>query len=119
MKILFERIIEGGVFFMVPIVLLLILIMVLIVKGILQRNQDNTKTISLIASISLFTIVWGFLGQTIGLITAFDYIHGQGDVSMGTLAGGLKVSFLAPLFAMFTFLIGRIGIIILTWMGKE
>lgn len=119
MTILFDRIIEGGVVFMVPIVLLLILIIVLIVKGVLNRQNDNTKTIALIASISLFTIVWGFLGQTIGLITAFDHIHGQGDVSMGMLAGGLKVSFLAPLFAMFTFLIGRIGIIILTWMGKK
>lgn len=119
MTILFNRIIEGGVVFMVPIVLLLILIIVLIVKGILHRNQDNTKTISLIASIALFTIVWGFLGQTIGLISAFDHIHGQGDVSMGVLAGGLKISFLPPVFAMVTFLIARIGIIVITWLGKE
>ena len=119
MSILFNRIIEGGIVFMVPIILLLILIIVLIVKGILNRNKDNTKTISLIASIALFTIVWGFLGQILGLINAFDHIQGQGDVSMGILAGGLKLSFLPPLFAIITFLIGRIGIIVLTWMGKE
>ncbi len=115
MSILFE----GGIVFMFPILVLLILIIVLIVKGILNRKNDNTKTISLIASIALFTVVWGFLGQIIGLIGAFDMIEAQGDVTMRILAAGLKVSFLAPVFAIITFLIGRIGIIVLTWMGKE
>jgi len=110
---------EGGIVFMFPILVLLVLIIVLIIKGFLNRENDNKKTISLIASIALFTLVWGFLGQIIGLISAFDMIEAQGEISMGVLAGGLKISFLAPVFALITFLIGRIGIIILTWMGKE
>jgi len=103
---------------MFPILFLLILILVLIVKGFLEKG-NNPKTLSLIGSIGLFTIVWGFLGQTIGLIEAFGVIEKVGDISMSLIAGGLKVSLLAPVFGLIVFLIARLGIIVLIWMGKE
>jgi len=109
---------EGGPFFMYPLLLILVLLIILIAKGFLQKKSIE-KTISLISSIALFAIVWGFLGQIIGLIVAFDSIEAVGDVALAVLAGGLKVSFLAPVFGMFTFLIGRLGIILLTWIKKE
>jgi cytochrome c biogenesis factor len=112
-----NRISEGGPFFMVPIVLLLIVILLLIIKGLLKRNE-NTKTISLISSISLFVLVWGLLGQAMGLIQAFDAIQSIGNVSVEILAGGLKVTFLPIVFAFFTFLVGRAGIIVLTILEK-
>ncbi len=115
---LFERLNEGGAFFMYPLLIILILIIILIVKGFLHKGSVD-KTISLISSIALFAIVWGFLGQIIGLIGAFDAIESVGDVSPAVLAGGLKVAFLAPVFGMFSFLVGRLGIIILTWMKKD
>ena len=74
---------------------------------------------SLISSIALFAIVWGFLGQIIGLIGAFDSIESVGEVTPSVLAAGLKVAFLAPVLGMFTFLVGRLGIIILTWSKKD
>jgi len=103
---------------MYPLLIILILIIILIVKGFLQKGSVS-KTISLISSISLFALVWGFLGQIIGLIGAFDAIESYGDVSPAMLAGGLKIAFLAPVFGMFSFLVGRLGIIVLTWMQKE
>ena len=115
---LFDRLNEGGPFFMYPLFFIIILLLVLIVKGFLQKESVE-KTISLISSIALFAIVWGFLGQIIGLIGAFDAIESVGDVSPAVLAGGLKVAFLAPVFGMFAFLVGRLGIIILTWMKKD
>lgn len=114
---LFERLNEGGPFFMYPLLFIIILIVILIAKGFIQKGSLE-KTMSLISSISLFAIVWGFLGQIIGLIGAFDSIEAVGDVSPAVLAGGLKVAFLAPVFGMFAFLIGRLGIILLTWMKK-
>jgi predicted permease len=108
---------EGGPIFMYPLLLLLILVMVLFVKE-LVRKGNTAKTINLISSLSLFAIVWGFLGQIIGLISAFDAIQAAGDISPAILAGGLKVSSLAPAFGMLVFLIGRLGIIILTWIHK-
>jgi len=118
MSSFFAKLIEGGPLFMFVILILLILILVLIVKGFLEKG-NNQKTISLIGSIGLFTVVWGFLGQTLGLIGAFQAIEVAGDVSMAILAGGLKVSLLSPIFGLIVFLIARLGIIILTWMGKE
>lgn len=115
---LFDRLNEGGPFFMYPLFFIIILIIILIVKGFIQKGSVE-KTISLISSIALFAIVWGFLGQIIGLIGAFDAIESVGDVSPAVLAGGLKVAFLAPVFGMFAFLVGRLGIIILTWMKKD
>ncbi|MCO6175300.1 MotA/TolQ/ExbB proton channel family protein [Flavobacterium sp. NRK F10] len=112
-----EKIYEGGPFFMVPIVLLLIVILLLVVKGVLKKS-DNTKTKNLIASISLFVLVWGILGQSIGLISAFEFIQKTGSVTAEILAGGLKVSFLPSVFGMFAFLIGRTGIVVLTLLEK-
>ena len=108
---------QGGPIFMYPLVLLLILVLVLFVKELVKKGTVK-KSIDLISSLSLFAIVWGFLGQIIGLIMAFDAIQAAGDISPAILAGGLKVSSLAPAFGMLVFLIGRLEIIVLTWMQK-
>ena len=108
----------GGPVFMYPLFIILILLIILIVKGFLKKGNID-KTMSLIGSIGLFAVVWGFLGQIIGLIAAFDAIELAGDISPSVMAGGLKVSFLAPAFGLCIFLIARLGIIILTWMQKD
>ena len=103
---------------MLPILALLILTIVLIVKGFLNKENDKSKIISLIASVGLFTLVWGVLGQVIGLIGGFDAIEAAGNVSPGMLASGLKISFLTTLFGLIVFLIARLGIIFLIWKRK-
>lgn len=115
---LFDRLNEGGPFFMYPLFFILILLIILIVKAFLQKGSVS-KTTSLISSISLFAIVWGFLGQIIGLIGAFDTIESVGSVSPSMLAAGLKVASIAPVFGMFIFLVGRLGIIVITWIKKD
>lgn len=100
---------------MVPILMLLVLLIALFVLGLFK---NKSKMIRLMSSISLFVLVWGFLGQAIGLISAFDAIQSIGNISSEVLAGGLKVSFLPVVFGMFTFLIARIGIIILISIEK-
>ncbi|MEN8121787.1 MAG: MotA/TolQ/ExbB proton channel family protein [Bacteroidota bacterium] len=117
MSQIIDKIYEGGPFFTFPIVFLLTLILVLIVKGFLNINK-NSKTISLISSLGWFTLVWGILGQTIGLVGAFDAIQSAGDISKGIVAAGLKVALITTIFGLFTFLVARLGIIILTWMNK-
>lgn len=112
-----ERIYEGGPFFMVPIIFLLIAILLLTVLGIVKKEK-NKKMINLIGSLSLFVLVWGFLGQAIGLISGFDAIESLGEISTDILAGGLKITFLPVIFGMFTFLVGRAGIIVLTLLDK-
>ena len=103
---------------MYPLLLLLILVLVLMVKGFTKKG-NVAKTIQLLKWVTLFALVWGFLGQIIGLITAFDFIESVDSISSGVLAAGLKISLLTPAFGAFVFLIGRFGIIVLTWMQKE
>jgi len=109
---------EGGPTFMYPLVILIIVNIALTIKGFIGKSNVQ-KTIKLLSSVSLFAIVWGLLGQVIGLIGAFDAIEAVGDISPALLAGGLKVSFIVPMFGFITFLIGRIGIILLTWLRTE
>ena len=109
---------EGGPLFMYTTLILFIAIIALIVKAFLKKGK-NTKEIKLISSISLFVLVWGFLGQMIGLIGAFDAVEAQGNVAPSILAGGIKVAILSPMFGMVVFLIARIGIVALTWLQKE
>jgi len=113
----FDRLDEGGPLFMYTTLTLLIVIIALLVRDFLKPTTRN-KTITLVSSISLFALVWGFLGQMIGLITAFDAIEAAGDISPAMLAGGLKIAILSPLFGMVVFLIARIGIIILNLLKK-
>jgi hypothetical protein len=109
---------DGGPAFMYPLLVILILVLILIVKGFLQKG-DTTKTIKLISSITLFALVWGFLGHIIGMIGAFDAIESVGSVSQSVMAAGIKISLLVPLFGSIVFLIGRLGIIIFTWTKKD
>jgi len=109
---------DGGPTFMYPLVILIIANIALTVKGFINKGNVQ-KTINLISSISLFAFVWGLLGQVIGLISAFDAIEAVGDISPAMLAGGLKVSFIVPMFGFITFLIGRVGIILLIWLRTQ
>lgn len=121
-SVLFNRIQEGGLFFMVPIVILLLLIFFLIIKSLIALKQDGIilqKNIKLLSSIGLLTLVWGMLGQLIGLVEMFDKVEIIGDLSTGVFAGGLKVSALPPIFGFFVFIVSRIAVIVFTWMQKE
>jgi len=109
---------DGGPTFMYPLLLLLIVNIGLTIKGFLKKENVN-KAIKLIGSVSLFAFVWGLLGQVIGLISAFDTIEAVGNISPAMLAAGLKISFIVPMFGFITFLIGRVGIILLIWLRTD
>ncbi|MBU8891535.1 MAG: MotA/TolQ/ExbB proton channel family protein [Bacteroidales bacterium] len=117
MKQIIDKFNDGGPFFMYAILVLLIIIVALFIKGLLDKKEYD-KTIELIKSLSWFTIAWGFLGRTFGLIVAFDNVSAHGELTPGFLASGLKMALLNPLFAIIVFLIARLGIIILISMQK-
>ena len=108
---------DGGPTFMYPTLLMLLICIVLIVKVFLKGDSDG-KTISLIKHISLFALVWGFLGFFVGLIDAFDAISRATDINQRVLAGGLKIGLLSPSFGIITFLVARLGIIALLFKKK-
>ena len=107
---------DGGYEFMIPLLLLLFVILFLIVRGI-KNNSD--KNLSLLKSISLFALVFGFLGFTLGLISALDTITIAKEIAPQVLAGGFKIGVLPPTFGMIIFLVGRAGITILIGLKQE
>ena len=108
---------EGGPLFMYTTLIILIAIIALLVKAFVT-TENNEKAIGLVKHLSLFVLVWGFLGQMLGLMGAFDAIQIQGDVAPAVLAGGIKIAILSPLFGMIVFLIARLGIIVLAFIKK-
>jgi hypothetical protein len=115
-----DRISEGGPFAMWTILICFLTTIGLIIFASLKLSQDHLfkKTLSLIHHVGLFALVSGLLFQFVGLIQMFDAIESWGNVSTELLAGGLKVTLLTIIFGTFTFLIGRLGIIILTTIKK-
>lgn len=101
---------DGGPLFMYTILAVLIICVALIIKEFLKPDEKG-KILELLKSLSLFALIFGFLGQMIGLIGAFDAISLETSISHGVLAAGLKIGLLAPTFGAFTFLIARLGII--------
>lgn len=114
MKFLFTNLLqEGGPLFMYTTLICLIICLVLITKSFTKGDVEG-KSKQLIKHISLFALVWGFLGFMTGMIGAMDVISIADDIATPVLAGGLKIAMLSPTFGIITFLIVRLGLIGLT-----
>ena len=116
-----DRFYEGNPAFMTPILLCFLLSLGFLVFGFLKLKTNTTlvnKMLKLAGDSSLLGLVFGFLGSVIGLIGAFDGVEAIGNPSPALFAGGLKVSLLAATFGLATFLLARIGILVLRGLKK-
>lgn len=114
--------VEGGPLFMSLILLCLLTSIFFVIKGMLSVKKSAVsaqKMLRLTVDSSLLGLVLGFLGSVIGLIMAFDSIEALGNPDPAIFAGGLKVSLLTATFGLFTFVVSRVGIIILRLMIKS
>lgn len=118
MSQLIDRMNEGGPLFMYPILIVILVILTLLVISLMGKRAKRA-TSEIIGHLSLFAMMWGFLGSTLGLITAFDAIEGSGNISQPMMAGGLKVALLCTLFGLFTFVIGRLSMLVLTIKAQQ
>lgn len=117
-----DRFVEGGSFIMSLILISLLSAIVFLAIGFinLKKNPEKSKKMTALASdSSLLGLVIGFLGSIIGMITAFDSIQSINNVNSAVMAGGIKVSLLTVVFGTITFILPRIGIIILRALQKE
>jgi len=117
-----DRFTEGGPFMMTLILICLLLSVFFLIKGFMSLNKDSTnskKMLKLAVDSSLLGLVIGFFASILGLITAFDSVEAMGDPDPAIFAGGLKVSLLTATFGLFTFIIARIGILILKGLQKD
>jgi len=113
---------DGGTLMMSLILICLLLSIFFLAKGFVNLNKDiahSKKSLKLAADSSLLGLVIGFFASILGLITAFDSVEAMGNPDPSVFAGGLKVSLLTATFGLFTFIIARIGILILKGLHKE
>jgi hypothetical protein len=118
MKSIIGKLNDGGPVFTYAIMVLLLVIIVLIVKAILEKDMSK-KSRSIIASVGWFALAWGYLGRTFGLIMAFDKIAAAGDITPMLVAGGLKMAIVGPLCGITAFLVARLGILILQIKSRK
>ena len=112
MKSIIEKLNEGGPVFTYTIMVLLLIIIVLFVKAILEKDYSK-KSRSILASVGWLVLAWGYLGRTFGLIMAFDKIAAAGEITPAHMAGGLKMALIGPLCGITAFLLARLAILIL------
>ncbi len=90
---------SGGLMFTLPLLLLLLVILALAAKQSIASNRTATGT-RLLLHLGIFSAVLGILGQAMGLYQAMGVIQSVGGVSPAMLAGGIKISFIAPILGL-------------------
>jgi hypothetical protein len=110
MKI-FDYFVEGGMAFMLVITFFGLLMLASsgykIYRMILKKEFDllQLNYIILFGSLSL---IFGILGQGIGLFYAMEAIQEAGDISPALIAGGFRVSMITPLYGILIFILSLI-----------
>ncbi len=110
---MFKHLVEGGISFMLPVYVLyavnLVLVVILLIGYFRKQARKNAKKLSeTILFLGSLALLIGILGQAIGIMQALDAIEAAGDVSLGLMAGGFKVSMLAPMYGFMLFILSLI-----------
>jgi len=115
------RLLNDGGPVMYIILTLLVLSLFFIVKAFLSKSKDKThskKMIALAVDSSLLSLVIGCLGSLLGIIALFDMAEALGETRPDLFSAKLKVSLLTITFGLFSFVIGRLGILFYRWSLK-
>ena len=119
---LLNRFLEGGALFMSLILICLLLSIYFMARGFLSVKTNpvlSKKMLPLINDSGILGLGLGFFSAFLGLITGFDAIEASGNAEPAILAGGIKVALLSPLFGLFTFIVSRVGMLLLKLLQKN
>jgi vacuolar-type H+-ATPase subunit I/STV1 len=97
--------------FMIPITIIGLIMLGLgvyvIARAFSRQQPANIQALKgLVLQLGVFAFFTGLLSQAIGLMQAFQAIQQIGDVSPAIVAGGLYVSFIAPVWGLIQLLLG-------------
>ena len=103
---------EGGPLFMGILTAILIIMIAWAIYHFLpvltrkDINFSSTKSkLKHIKTIGTFALVFGILGQLIGLVQVFDLIERQGDIAPFLWMGGFKVSLIPTIYGIVIFIL--------------
>lgn len=120
-----KHLFEGGPWFMFPIAVMWVTTIILSAKSYINYFSENRNTEMIakhkrtILFLGSFALIFGMLGQLIGLYGALDVIEQVGDVSPYLIAGGLKVSMLTVIYGMSLLLFSALNWFILKKLLKK
>jgi len=112
---IYELHIEGGILFMSILSILFISTLLSGVFGIIKVDE---KWLKISNEVALLALVWGILGQVLGLFGAFQGIEQMGEVSQAMLAGGLKVSSYTSIYGLIIFIVGKVLQLVASTIAK-
>lgn len=96
----------GGPIFMGILTITLIALVAVAIISYLHVKNDRSHYISLVKEIGIFGFIFGLLGQTMGLYSAFSVIEQAGMVSPEILISGLKVSSITTMYGLIILVVG-------------
>ncbi|ALO14637.1 hypothetical protein L21SP5_00970 [Salinivirga cyanobacteriivorans] len=111
---MFKHWIEGGPFFMSLVYIMWIIVIVFVVKSVINYFSPKatekfllrqTSWILFFGSLAFLT---GIFAQMVGFYEAMHVLQEGGDVSPKLIAGGFKVSLLAPMYGFFLLLLSAL-----------
>ena len=109
---MFDLFIEGGIEFMALLTILAIAMLYFAVKVAMTVYGSATyyspKRLYYVRFFGMLALVFGILGQLIGLYEAMKQISLTGGISQQILAGGIKVSTITTLYGFFIFVIAHL-----------
>ncbi len=117
----------GGPLFMGILTILLLILLattavfaIYIFNGKAQKSESFGHQITYLKALGLFTMIFGILGQLIGLLMAFGAIERAGDISPQMVYGGLKISFYTTVYGILIYLFSiLIWFILDLWYHKK
>lgn len=109
-----KHLIEGGIYFMLPIYLMWIIVLFFIIKFFLNYFSDKRNLVklekynSIILFSGSFAFLFGIFGQIIGFFQVLDVIEREGEVAPFLIAGGLKITLLTVMYGFALLLVSAI-----------
>lgn len=103
--------IDGGPLFMTLVYIMWVLVIILTIKFLRNhRSKDRDlkkleKFNSTILFIGAFVFLFSLFYRNLGIYGALSTIVDAQDISPSILANGLRVSYIAPLYSFFLFLV--------------
>lgn len=107
---------KGGLLFMgiLTAILLLcvfisVIVLILIITGKINNSAETLKKINYIRSAGIFALIFGILGQLIGLFSAFKAIKLESiEVTPSVIAEGFQVSMTTTIYGLIIFIFSKI-----------
>lgn len=104
----------GGMPFMTPMSIVLIIIIGLIILTVVRGQGASSKWVEAIKQLGGFALAWGAFSTLVGLYQAFSDLSQMKEMlPLNYIMGGLKVALITTLYGFGIFLFSQVALIVL------